>query len=116
MWNVTVVNGLQASFNQPDGPSRHGYDWIVMLSRGSDQKRTMIRTYSDQYSSLPAQALATVAVDFVKQQINDGWDPCDKAEPPETVVPDNFLASRISTMETTPQTEQQQEKPWWRFW
>jgi hypothetical protein len=116
MWNVTVVNGLQASFNQPHGPSRPGHDWIVLLSRGSEQKRTMIRTYSDRYPSLSHQGFATAATEFVKQQIGNGWDPCSTADPPETLVPDEFVTSIISDLAMAPHAKQKTKRNWWRFW
>lgn len=116
MWNVTVVKGLQASFKQSDGPSRPGHDWIVLLSRGSEQKQTMIRTYSDRYPSLSHQAFATAAIEFVKQQICNGWDPDDIPDPPETLVPDEFIASIIADLEVAPHVVQKARRNWWRFW
>ena len=115
MWHVTVLNGLQAAFNQPDGPSRPGHDWIVLMSKGSEQKRTIIRTYTDRFPSLTPQDFANVAIKFVQQQIASGWNPDSSTDPPESLVPDNLLAS-FEGIEVKHTLEMPTKQSWWKFW
>jgi hypothetical protein len=116
MWNVRVANGLKASFKQSDGSSRPGHDWIITITNGSREHRAMIRTYADRFPSFSDTDFANAAIQFVQQQLANGWNPSVTDEPPQSQVPDEFLASLAHTPESGSRTDIQSKGSWWQFW
>lgn len=83
-----VINGLQAHFLQPDGPSRPGVDWIVSVVQQSVETRVVVRTYSDDTPTQTVEQQAKAAVDFLAKLLASGWRLSDyKGLPGELIVP-----------------------------
>jgi hypothetical protein len=72
---ITVTNGLHAHFKQPSGPSRPGYDWVVVIASESGEQKVMARTYDDDSPAASSQQHAQRALDDVAKLFNTGMLP-----------------------------------------
>jgi hypothetical protein len=105
--HLKIVNGLQAHFIQPDGPSRPGTDWIVSCKNGGVEHRVMVRTYSDKTPRRTPEQHASAAMAFVAGKLEQGWAPVGDDEPAELVVPDDFVGELLAPAKS---------RPWWKVW
>lgn len=107
-WLIRTEGALNAHFFQPDGSSRPGTDWSVMLKQGEKTYHVMVRAYLSEDITKRARADTEYQGQTVLGYINDllaqGWTP-DRGD--ELVI----------TIQN-PSGEQVSEagKPWWRFW
>jgi hypothetical protein len=105
-WQVSVLNGLSAHFEQPSGPSKAGTDWAVWLTNGAGERRILVRIYEDNLAKGP-KAQAKAVLKCVASLLQSGWYPDEyKGKPGELTVPTNFNAGTADSI----------AKPWWRFW
>jgi hypothetical protein len=108
-WKISVVSALRASFLQPNGPSRPGADWLVVLERGTEAKKLLVRIFADDAVGMSPVQVAQLAVGYVAKLIGSGWSPLDyKGKPGELTVPPRALGLSAVAKPIT--------KPWWRFW
>jgi hypothetical protein len=76
-FDVQVTSALRAHFRQPDGSSRPGTDWVVLLADRDEEHRILVRSYSDDaVATSVAQQMETVC-DFVRTLLRSGWSPND---------------------------------------
>jgi hypothetical protein len=109
-YNVRVLQGLSAHFKQPAGPSRAGTDWAVLLSNSRGEKQILVRTYADENGSLSQEEQAELALQFVGQLIQSGWQPEQyRGEPGE-------LVASHTASQALPRAEHKPKKPWWQLW
>ena len=105
-WVMRVEKGLEAHFNQKDGPSRPGVMWAVQLKKGNAEK-----IYTVMVKALFAEDLATqlrsnqeyqaqIAMQYLSGLLEQGWHPDKEME--HTVTVGNPSSAR--------------NKPWWRLW
>jgi hypothetical protein len=94
-FNVRALQGLQAHFNQPSGPSRPGADWMISLANSAGERKILVRTYADDVGPLSPEQEAQLAVEYVGHLIQAGWSPDQyRGEPGELVVPKGFGGSQ----------------------
>ena len=75
-WSITTESGLSAFYKQRSGPSIPGTDWLIVLRRGSDERRILVRTYAgSSLNGTPEQAQR--ALNYVAALLRDGWNPDD---------------------------------------
>lgn len=75
-YRVSVEQGLAAHFNQPNGPSRLGIDWVIKIE-GPKNGAVIVRTYlkgtvADEQEK---RLLSEKALDLIQRKIESGWDP-----------------------------------------
>lgn len=75
--NVSIEQGLQAHFFQPDGTSRPGTEWSVVI----DAAHVLVRAYADDTAGLTTADEAAAVIAFVESKLAAGWRPMASAEP-----------------------------------
>jgi hypothetical protein len=75
-YRITVEHGLAAHFNQANGPSRPGVDWMLRIE-GSKTGVAVVRTYLSSPSATEEEKaqLAQKAVAYLQAKIATGWLP-----------------------------------------
>jgi hypothetical protein len=75
-YRITVEHGLAAHFNQPNGPSRPGVDWMLRIE-GSKSGVSVVRTYLSGATAREEEKtlLAQKAVQYLQGRIESGWTP-----------------------------------------
>jgi hypothetical protein len=93
-WQISVVTGLNAHFNQPDGSSKPGTDWAVSIRTGETEERVLVRTYSADHPGLTPEALRIKVGLFISDLLIGGWKPSDyRHTPGELVLPPSATES-----------------------
>jgi hypothetical protein len=100
-WTIAVVDALRAHFKQADGTSRPGVDWAVSLTKPGQERRIIIRSYSDEVPDQPSEKAAQSIVSFVAGLLGSGWSPEQYSGAPGDLV--------------CAATVEPKKKPWWRF-
>lgn len=87
-YTVSLLQGLQAHFKQPSGPSRLGTDWAISIASAAGERRVLVRTYADDVGQIPQDQEARLALEFVQRLLDSGWTPEQYGQTPgELVVP-----------------------------
>lgn len=75
-YRITVEHGLAAHFNQPNGSSRPGVDWMLRIE-GSSNGVAIVRTYLSSATANEAEKaqLSQKAVEYLHGKIASGWLP-----------------------------------------
>lgn len=104
-WQMSIGDGLDAHFYQPDGSSRPGTDWDVALRYGDSSYHVMVRAYLSEDANRATRKdtayQVQVVLEYVGVLLSQGWTPDDPSD--LTVVIPNRPGSLT-------------EKPWWRVW
>ncbi len=76
---LSVTSGLSAHFNQTDGPSLPGVDWIVNVSGPDVNTNVLVRTLfsSDPPDQSEQESMAELALSEVRSKLAGGWKPVD---------------------------------------
>ena len=90
-WSISVASGLTAFFKQRSGQSRPGTYWTVLLRRGSEERRGLVLTFSNEHEQGSPQQ-ASRAAEYVAKLLSGGWNPTEyRGEPGELTVPDDTI-------------------------
>jgi hypothetical protein len=93
-WTISVVAGLNAHFNQPDGSSKPGTDWAVSIRGGETEERVLVRSYSADHPGLTPEALRIKVALFIGDLFVRGWRLSDyRHTPGELVLPPSATES-----------------------
>lgn len=74
-FGVAVLNGLRAHFKQPDGTSRAGTDWLVVVTFDGREYRVLVRAYDDEFSGIEVEQQVEMVRVFIDRKIRSGWSP-----------------------------------------
>ena len=106
-WLMRIETGLAAHFKQSDGPSRPGVVWSVGLKRGDEAYTATVRALLAE-DATPAtranqQYQAQTAMQYLNDQLNQGWHPSQPKEHTIYIGNPHGQASRT------------EKKPWWKI-
>ena len=74
-WQITVSGQLQAAFRQPDGRTQAGTDWALLLSRGAEEHRVLVRSYAEDVCGLESEQEIALVLKYVECLLGEGWNP-----------------------------------------
>lgn len=104
-WQMSIEDGLDAYFFQPDGSSRPGTDWSVALQHGEISYQVMVRAYLTEDATRATRKdsdyQVQMVLEYVSGLLSQGWTPDEPGD--LTVVIPNRPGSLA-------------DKPWWRIW
>ncbi len=107
-WTISVSNGLRASFLQPDGPSRLGTDWLVIMSLGNQQHKVFVRAYADEFPQISKKKESELILGYVARLLDGGWSPSEyRGQPGELTYKGALLPSNSLPKPT--------KRSWWKF-